>query len=482
MTAAVTRLRPSDGERARDPRMRCAPAPRVAPTSPGQLAVAPTSPGQFAALQRLAGNRAVSGLVAAATGASPPTLSLQRCGDDTACGCAPEAEESVQRDILDDVEGAATSLIDEAGGAVSTAVDAVSSTVSEAAADVSSVVEGDVAAGVVDGAESAASTLTDDVRSAVSDVTGAAATGDAEMKAIRALAPAFSPQQIAALLRLLQRESAGVSPAADVRATTSSPLAPTGQPKRPVACAEMPCPPGEEVSATPDIYQSAERCIQAKYRQTHPVNTVSSNKEYLFLTGRTGRERDALDCLRSDFTAKSGTHPGEPDIWDFTNNTMYEVTTKNGAAFRKGKLAAEIALANKVAGTEECGGQFYDPGTWMPTGPCLSLGLDSGEFMTVTNDSGVLIYTPMRRKRQEQEQEQEQPVTGTDEEEAELKRKLATVALYTGITLAALLVIVLCVAAVLTAPAWVPALLAALGVAAVVALVASVHESSGSGA
>ena len=49
--------------------------------------------------------------------------------------------------------------------------------------------------------------------------------------------------------------------------------------------------------------------------------------------------RTSASNSRRNFTAKGGTSLGEPDIWDITQGTMYEVTTKSGATFRKGKLA-----------------------------------------------------------------------------------------------------------------------------------------------
>ncbi|WP_322769676.1 peptidoglycan-binding domain-containing protein [Frankia sp. Cr1] len=311
--------------------------------------------------------------------------------------------------------------------------------------------------------------------------------GPSLLAQVRASLPTFSAEQIAMMSRM--QAAGGI--AGDARGDITKPglipvVTPTlpggGRPGNATACGNQPCPPGDEITATPDISSSAERCIQAQYRTDHPASTVSSNKEYVFLTGRDSREKEALDCLRSNFTAKSGTHPGEPDIWDFTNNTMYEVTTKNGAPFRKGKIAAELLLANKIAADPECGGQFYGPGDWVPAGPCISLG-GTDAFMTVANESGILVYTPFRRKKQKQKQEQEQEHPTTDEEkekEEKLRRQLATIALAVGITLAVALVIVLVVVGVLTAPAWLPVVLAGLGATAVIALIASMHESTSS--
>jgi hypothetical protein len=108
------------------------------------------------------------------------------------------------------------------------------------------------------------------------------------------------------------------------------------------------------------------------------------------LAGATPAQREALACLRPDFTARSGMFAGEPDIWDFNNTTMYEITTENGRAFRVGKLAAELALANSLTAPAECGGLLFTAGDWVPPGPCYWIGGDL--FISVRNDRGVLVY------------------------------------------------------------------------------------------
>ncbi|WP_152622138.1 hypothetical protein [Archangium violaceum] len=69
---------------------------------------------------------------------------------------------------------------------------------------------------------------------------------------------------------------------------------------------------------------------------------------------------------------------------------MYEITTPSGMAFRGGKLAAQLKLANDICSKVECGGVTFRPGTWSPKGPCYALG---GElYMRVQNVSGILVY------------------------------------------------------------------------------------------
>lgn len=422
-------------------------------------------------------------------------------GAATAVGDAASSAWEAGSTAVDDAAGWASSGVAAAGRSASGVVGSVAAvaqgtllrpgTTGGAVATVqqllSAVVPGAPHSGVFDAGTAAAVRAFQAARGlAVDGIVGprtlqALTSGATLLGEVRSSVPSFGPDQVAILRGLHARPGALT---ATVAGAGPGPLLPTGGGGRPAggaqrsACAYQPCPPGEEVPATPDISASAERCIQAHYRAEHPGSTVSSNREYLSLTGRDPREKDALDCLRRHFTAKSGTHPGEPDIWDFTNNTMYEVTTRSGAAFRKGKLAAELLLANKIAAERECGGQLYGPGDWAPVGPCISLG-GTGAFMSVRNEGGVLVYTPMRRKQQKQEQEQDLPATDKEQTER-LKEKLATVALAAGIALAVLLVIVLCVIGVLTAPAWLPAVLAGLGLTAIIALVVGSHESTSS--
>jgi hypothetical protein len=179
-----------------------------------------------------------------------------------------------------------------------------------------------------------------------------------------------------------------------LRAAVGLPLAQIAAPQG--ACVAMTCPdPPEEEPAVYPVWKQAELCIQGKYKESHSGNTIGVNRDWLTLVGRDPAERQALECLRRDFTAKSGMSAGEPDLWDFSSRTMYEITTRSGAAFRQGKLKAEIALANSLTGRAECGGTLYSPGNWVPPGPCLYIG--DGLWAQVLNEGGVLVYTALRQ-------------------------------------------------------------------------------------
>ncbi|HEX2051573.1 MAG TPA: DUF4157 domain-containing protein [Actinomycetota bacterium] len=161
------------------------------------------------------------------------------------------------------------------------------------------------------------------------------------------------------------------------------------------ACPATPCPPvAVPVTALNPIWRQAEICIQDTYAVTHPGSrrgvSLAFNLDWTFLSGANPREREALACLRGNFTAKSGMFAGEPDIWDFANGTMYEITTPSGAPFRRGKLAAEVSLANSLTAPMECGGMLFGAGTWTPPSPCYWIGGDL--YISVVNDAGVLTY------------------------------------------------------------------------------------------
>jgi len=166
------------------------------------------------------------------------------------------------------------------------------------------------------------------------------------------------------------------------------------------ACPSTTCP----VIAVPwpayhPFSAQAEKCVQDLYGESHSGNLIGYNKGWTSLTP-TGVGGPALKCIQQKwFTGPSGMYAGEPDIWDFTNNTMYEITTPSGASFRIGKLGAEVKLATDLASTAECGGSSFDRGTWFPPGPCYSLGGDF--YIRVYNVNGVLIYDLMKEATKE---------------------------------------------------------------------------------
>jgi hypothetical protein len=106
--------------------------------------------------------------------------------------------------------------------------------------------------------------------------------------------------------------------------------------------------------------------------------------------------------MKRSFTAKSGLFPAEPDIFDFTDNTIYEITTPRLAYSRAVRLEAEVGLATSITSVADCGGRSWSRGWWSPKSMCFEMGGD--EFISVANDAGVLVYTPLvaRRRRREE--------------------------------------------------------------------------------
>ena len=168
------------------------------------------------------------------------------------------------------------------------------------------------------------------------------------------------------------------------------------------SCVSSPCPAAlVPVDALFPRYEAAEKCIQTLYASTHPAKpgiSLSYNADWLHLTGASPNQKLALGCLRGEetpgagpnFTAKGLMYPAAPDMWDFLNRTMYEITTPSGAAFRVNKLGAQIALANQLCGPADCGGMQFDRGTWSPPAGCFSLGGDL--YFTASNTQGVIVY------------------------------------------------------------------------------------------
>ena len=175
-------------------------------------------------------------------------------------------------------------------------------------------------------------------------------------------------------------------------------------------CSASPCPPAPiPLPSFPPTPQQAELCLQEQYAATHPNAkqgiSLGFNLGWTVLTGKDLPERQALTCLKGGTTAKAGPHftakhgmyAAQPDIWDFANRTMYEVTTMGQVPFKSGltgKLAAQISLANDITGVPECGGLMFSPGNWVPSGPCSLL--PSGLYIQTVNTNGVLVYTVLK--------------------------------------------------------------------------------------
>jgi hypothetical protein len=173
-------------------------------------------------------------------------------------------------------------------------------------------------------------------------------------------------------------------------------------------CAPAPCPAAPvPIDAVFPFYEAAERCIQEVYSATHPASvrgvSLSFNYEWMAMRGGTPQERSALDCLTGrsipggpHFTGPSGMWAGSPDIWDFRNTTMYEITTVSGTPMRVAKLGREIAQANAVTSLAACGGISFDRGTWSPPAPCYMLQPPNIYLRFLQNDNGVLVYSILR--------------------------------------------------------------------------------------
>jgi hypothetical protein len=156
------------------------------------------------------------------------------------------------------------------------------------------------------------------------------------------------------------------------------------------ACAEAFCPPVEfPVPAYGVIWQQAERCLQDKYIEAHPRNTVGTATSWVGLTGKNPHEQATIDFFRSHYTGKgfkpkkdpqnvfpdseleregSRQRQAEPDIFDFTDQVILEITTPAGVPYRAQKIVWEVELANKLMFESGIGGkQLWMPGFWQPS-------------------------------------------------------------------------------------------------------------------
>jgi hypothetical protein len=176
-------------------------------------------------------------------------------------------------------------------------------------------------------------------------------------------------------------------------------------------CTPAPCPAVQiPLPSLPPTPKQAEVCLQELYAETHPNSkpgvSLGFNLGWTKLSGKDLAERQALTCLKGgttakagvNYTAKHGMYAAQPDIWDFANRTMYEITTASQLGFKSGgtgKLAAQIQLANDITGEADCGGLMFSGGGWAPSpSPCCRL--VSGLYINTVNVGGVLVYTPIK--------------------------------------------------------------------------------------
>jgi hypothetical protein len=199
------------------------------------------------------------------------------------------------------------------------------------------------------------------------------------------------------------RDAIGIDPL-PVQAFSAGPM--LARACDPLACPLVKLPLGIFVPS----WQLAEKCLQDHYQKRFPSHTVGYNKDWVGKTGKNKHERRIINCLRPHFTAKgykpkeepeeefkpeeveregSRQRQAEPDIFDFTNLTIMEITTPNpkGLSYRIDKVAGEVRLANQLMG--ECGigsPNLWQMGWWSPE-PCYQV-VGTGTF---TSPEGIIV-------------------------------------------------------------------------------------------
>jgi hypothetical protein len=190
-------------------------------------------------------------------------------------------------------------------------------------------------------------------------------------------------------------------------------------------CAPQACPPIElPIGAFGVFWQEAERCLQERYIAAHPGHTVGLNGSWVGLTGKNAHEQQTIDFFRSHFTAKGYKPPkqpgnkfppesleregsqqrqAEPDIIDFTDQTIMEITTPGGVAYRQQKVVWEAELASELMNEGHIGSPvLWQVGWWQPPVPCYSMPGGAGKLMyRVWSQGGVLTYLSVADVTQE---------------------------------------------------------------------------------
>jgi hypothetical protein len=183
------------------------------------------------------------------------------------------------------------------------------------------------------------------------------------------------------------------------------------------ACNAVKCPLIElPVGVFVPSWQLAEQCLQDNYKKSFPRSTVGFNKNWVGLTGKDPKEQATIDCFRSHYTAKgfkprgkrdipverqgSAQPQAEPDIFDFTDKKIMEITTPNGLPWRTKKIAWEVDLATELMHECHIGApNQWATGFWEPE-PCYQIigagpSLAGKLFFRTWRVGGVLVYMPV---------------------------------------------------------------------------------------
>jgi hypothetical protein len=190
------------------------------------------------------------------------------------------------------------------------------------------------------------------------------------------------------------------------------------------ACDAVKCPVVEfPLGAFTPSWQLAESCLQDQYKKSFPNSTVGFNKHWVGLIGKNPREQATIDCFRSHYSAKgfesdearrrrgsqrdipverqgSAQPQAEPDIFDFTNLKIMEITTPSGVPYRSMKIDWEVDEATKLMHACNIGGRNqWSTGFWEPE-PCYQVigagpSLAGKLFFRTWRIGGILVYVPV---------------------------------------------------------------------------------------
>lgn len=224
------------------------------------------------------------------------------------------------------------------------------------------------------------------------------------------------------LAHTVQQGPAPVDAASGAGATSVTIASSSSRPILSRVCAERSCPPVEfPIGAFGVIWQEAENCLQERYEADHHGHTIGYNGSWTGLKPKTAHEKATIEFFRRHFTGKgfkpkqSSTFPedeldregsrqrqAEPDIIDFTDQVILEITTPNGVAYRAKKIIWEVTEATQLMNESQIGSPVHwQPGFWTPK-PCYAMPGGAGKvFYRAWNQGGVLTYLPVADITQE---------------------------------------------------------------------------------
>ncbi|WP_050587379.1 DUF4157 domain-containing protein [Mesorhizobium sp. LSJC269B00] len=159
------------------------------------------------------------------------------------------------------------------------------------------------------------------------------------------------------------------------------------------SCSSVPTYPvgAQEINSDNTLGSMAEICLRNSYQTSHHGNCIGFGNEWRFVTCSHPTDRSDHAGFVRHSVAKSGMYLAQHDIIDFTNASIYEITTHKNKRARRVRLDVNVNLATSIGQQES--GRFWSAGRWVPS-PVYQMG--PGLYMEVSNEGGLLLYRLLR--------------------------------------------------------------------------------------